>query len=127
MPYKTLFISNGFIFCNSNVLKKVKIDPNLSYSEEMYLYSLRLWTSGYDIYYTNSSFLVRTEEENVLFSPNEHQDIVCALSGIKNYYSHKVPANYKYDVGSIRKLWEWYELLSVKYDQVTYSIDNQNK
>lgn len=127
MPYKTLFISNGFIFCNSNVLKKVKIDPNLSYSEEMYLYSLRLWTSGYDIYYTNSSFLVRTEEENVLFSPNEHQDIVCALSGIKNYYSHKVPANYKYDVGSIRKLWEWYELLSVKYDQVTYSIDKQNK
>ena len=123
MPYKTLFISDGFIFCNSSILKKIKIDPNLSYSEEMYLYSLRLWTSGYDIYYPNSSFLVRTEEENVLFSPNDHLDIVCALSGLKNYYTPKVQAKYKYDVGSKRQLWEWYELLNVKYDQVNYTID----
>ena len=32
-------------------------------------------------------------------------------------------AKYKYDVGSKRQLWEWYELLNVKYDQVNYTID----
>ena len=121
-PYKTLLISDGFIFCDSNILKKVKIDPDLSYSEQMYIYSLRLWTNGYDIYYPLSSFVIRLEEENVLYTENKHLDIVCALSGLKNYYSRKVPAKYKYDIGSIRPLWEWYELLNVKYDQVTFNI-----
>ncbi len=121
-PYKTLFISDGFIFCHSKIIKKVKVDPNLSYSEQMYIYSLRLWTNGYDIYYPTSSYMIRLKEESELYTANDHLDVVCALSGLKNYYTAKMPSKYKYDIGNVRPLWGWYDMLNVKYDPVTFNI-----
>ena len=117
-PYKTPWISDGFLFCNSKVLKEVEIDPNINYYEHQYLYSLRLWTNGIDIYYPTTSFFFRTESQDYLNIGDPHYGIITALAGYNTYDSRKIAAGYKYDIGTKRPLWGWYK--EIGYD---YTID----
>lgn len=113
--YKTPFISDGFIFCNSNIIKNIPIDPKLNYEEHKFIYSLRLWTNGIDLYYPNTSFIYRTKSEELLNKGKNNYPVICALQGYKNYYSKQLPENYKYDIGNIRPLWEWYDFINFDY------------
>jgi hypothetical protein len=56
-----------------------------------------------------------------------NQNIVCGLMGISNYYSKTLDAEYKYDLGKVRKLWEWYDMLKVKYDPNNMQIVEDKK
>ena len=114
-PYQTAFISDGFLFCNADILKTIKIDPNLEYQEQKVIYSLRLWTHGIDIYYPSTSFLYKTKAEEMFDSKKHHEEIICALQGINNYYSKKLEEGYQYDIGKKRSLWSWYDFINFDY------------
>ena len=126
-PYKTPFISDGFLFCHSNIIKKVKIDPNITYEEQKYLYSLRLWTNGIDIYYPNFSYMVRTKEESLLNSEKQNYDIRCIVSRVNSFYNKKTSEKYDYDIGNARPIWGWYEMLKVDYDKNLFEIKEKPK
>lgn len=115
-PYQTAFISDGSIFCKSEVFKNIQVDPNLTYEEHQYIYSVRLWTNGINIYYPKISYMLRTKNENLLYNGAKNLNVVCALMGLNNYYGKKLEENYKYDLGTIRPLWSWYDFINVKYD-----------
>jgi hypothetical protein len=123
-PYKTPFISDGFLFIKSSNLKKMNIDPRLKYEEQKYVLSTMLWTNGIDVYYPPSSFFYRIDDENSLnIAGINHYEILSALFSIDNQYSKSMDANYKYLLGKERPLWEWYEYIGfdVKSDK-TFDI-----
>ena len=113
-PYRDPLISDGLLFCHSSILKRVEIDPNLRYDEHLYLYSLRLYTNGIDVYYPTSSLFYRIKEQDELNIDEHHYGVVSSLSGINDYYSRQQEAGYKYDIGDERPLFDWYDAL--EYD-----------
>ena len=127
-PYATPFMVDGFLFLHSNILKKVKIDPNISYEEFKYLYSLRLWTYGITIYYPDLSFFFRLKDESLLSDHTQHLDVLCGVSRIRDlFYTKDFPVDYSYDIGMERSLWSYYESFGVRYNPYSYSIeDNQS-
>lgn len=126
-PYQTPFISDGFVFCKSNVLKNVLVDPNLTYEEHQYLYSVRLWTNGINIYYPPVSYMIRTKPENLLHGSVIHQDVICGLTGQNNYYSKTMPSDYKYGLGNERPICSWYDFMKVNYDATSMQIIDPKK
>lgn len=61
------FVAGGFLFTRGSVLQEVPYDPNLPYlfmGEEL-LYSVRLWTHGYNFY---------TPDDNVVFHHYTRED-----------------------------------------------------
>lgn len=114
--YHTAFISNGFIFTHSKIIKKIPFDPSLNYEEQNIIYSLRLWTNGYDIYYPVSSHAYRIEPEEKLNNGVHNYAVVNALFGKKNYHSKNLVYDYKYDIGDERPLWTFYEFINQDYD-----------
>ena len=118
-PYQTPFISDGFLFCNSELLKNIKIDPNLTYQEELMIYSLRLWTNGIDIFYPDVSYIYKLKSEDFFNTDKHNYPVICALQGINNYYSRQLESGYMYDIGTKRTVWSWFDFMN--YD---YSNDN---
>lgn len=49
-PYLHQLMVAHFMFCKSDVIRKVPIDPRIYFMGEEMLYSLRLFTHGYDIF-----------------------------------------------------------------------------
>lgn len=121
-PQQTPFLYNGFIFMHSNILKKIKYDPNLDYDEQKYIYAIRLWTNGINVYLPKLSYIYRNKNESLLITNNKNLNIVCSLSGIQNYYSKKLEAKYPYDIGNERPLWSWYNFINIKYDMDMHDI-----
>lgn len=121
-PYQTAFISDGSIFCKSDVFKNILVDPKLTYEEHQYIYSVRLWTNGINIYYPPVTFILRTKTEELLHEGIENLNVVCALMGLNNYYSRMLEENYQYDTGTIRPIWTWYDFIGVKYDLVNMQL-----
>lgn len=115
MPYQTPFISDGFLFCNSEILKTIKIDPNLTYREQERIYSLRLWTNGIDIFYPRLSYMYKTKSDEMFNKGESHYSTICALLGMDNYYSKFLEEKYPYDVGKERTLWSWYDFMKFDY------------
>lgn len=126
VPYQTPFISDGFIFCKSDIIKKIPIDPNLTYEEHQYIYSVRLWTNGVNLYYPPYSCLIRTKSENELHGGIKNLNVVCGLTGIRNYYSKTLMSDYEYGLGTIRPIWLWYDYLNVQYDSTNMQIIAEN-
>lgn len=112
-PYKTPFISDGFLFIKSKDIKKLKIDPELNYEEQKYILSVNLFTNGISIYYPLSSYFIRTDDESNLNTEDRHLDVLSGLLGINNFYSKSLSNEYKYTLGSERTLWEWYEYIGI--------------
>ena len=114
-PCQTAFITDGLLFCHSKILKRLPLDPNLSYSEQMYMYSVRLWTTGINIYCPKASHFYRTKDEKSLDSGIMHKEVICGLMNIYNEYSKKLPDDYKYTLGNKRSLWSWYDYIGYDY------------
>ncbi len=127
VPYQTPFISDGFLFCKSDILKNIPVDPCLTYEEHQYIYSVRLWTNGINLYYPTSSYLMRTKPEYELHNGVKNFNIVCGLTGINNCYSKTFMSNYEYDLGTTRPLWLWYDYLNVQYDPSNMQIITESK
>ena len=121
-PYLTPFISDGFLFCKSDILKNIPVDPELTYEEHQYIYAVRLWTNGINIYYPLSSCLIRTRPENELHNGVNNFNIICGLMGINNFCCKTMPYDYKYKLGTERPLWLWYDFIGVKYDSELMKI-----
>lgn len=126
-PYQTAFISDGFVFCKSNILKKVPIDPSLTFEEHQFIYSLRLWTNGINIYYPTYTFFVRIKSKTELYGGTINRSVVSAISGIYNHDSKRFNSNYKYDNGNVRPLWTWYEYIHANYDRTRHAIEKEDK
>lgn len=121
-PYQAAFISDGFVFCKSFVFKHILPDPSLSYEEHQYIYSVRLWTNGVNLYYPSLSYVVRTRLTSDLYEGIKNRKVISSLMGIYTYESKKLKSNYKYDMGNIRPLWSWYEYINVNYDSEKMKI-----
>ncbi len=126
-PLQTGFISDGFMFCQSTVLKKVLPDPNLSYFEHTFTYSVRLWTSGINIYYSNLSYLIRFKEDYELNEKITHYDITSCILGLDNMISKTVEERYRYDNGNVRPLWTWYEFIGEPNYEIKSFMIPENK
>lgn len=124
-PYKTPWISDGLLFCHSKLLKEIEVDPKLGYSEHQYIYSLRIWTNGIDLYYPTTSFFYRVLDQEYLDVVEPNYGIITALVGYNTYASRKIKAGYKYDIGNKRPLWGWYKEIGYDYNtDPAYEIDN---
>ena len=126
-PYLTPYISDGFIFTKSDVFKNIPVDPTLTYEEHQYLYAVRMWTNGIDIYYPQSSYIVRTKEEQRFHGGAPHQEKISALLGLNNYQSKKMESNYEYDLGDKRPIWAWYDFIKVEYNAEAMKIIEEKK
>lgn len=121
-PYQTPFISDGFLFCHSNIIKQIEIDPNITYNEFKYLYSLRLWTNNINIYYPTISFFIRTKDESLLNNDVQNMDIVCGVSRNRCVYYNILMGDYPYDIGNKRPIWTFYDSINVPYDSEEYIV-----
>lgn len=117
-PYKTPFISDGFLFCHSSVLKEIEPDPDLNYEEHKYVYSARLWSNGIDLYYPKTSYLYKIRGERYFDENHHNYDVICGLLGISNSYSKKFKSDYKYELGKKRPLWGWYEFINYNREDI---------
>jgi hypothetical protein len=50
-PQLGAFIAGGFMFSEASIIKEVPADPNIYFSGEEFLFSIRAWTRGWDIYH----------------------------------------------------------------------------
>ncbi len=123
-PYQTAVPFDGFLFLHSSILKQIEIDPNLSYEEHKYIYAIRLWTNGINLYIPCLSHVIRSKQESLLNSDNNHISTVCALSGIDCYYSKLFESDYHYDIGNKRPIWTWYKFININYDDEKKEIIN---
>lgn len=117
-PYQTPFISDGFLFCHSSVLKEIKPDPNLNYEEHKYIYSVRLWTNGIDLYYPKTSYLYKIRGEKYMEEKHHNYGVICSLLEITNSYSKKFKSGYKYELGIARPLWGWYKYIGYNKEDI---------
>ena len=51
LPLKGAFVAAGFMFSRSEVIQEVPYDPYCYFNQEEVLYSIRLWTHGWDVYH----------------------------------------------------------------------------
>lgn len=120
-PTQSPYIAGGFIFSEGSLIKDVPFDPNLDYlfvGEEI-LHSIRIWTSGYNIY---------TPSENIAFHEYTRPDVpkiwtdknysdVDAINKVKTLLglSKDSPelVNYKYGLGHKRTLQEYYDFAGI--------------
>lgn len=114
-PCQTGFITDDLLFCHSKFLKKLPIDPELSFSEQTYIYSVRLWTEGINLYCPKTSHFYRTKDEKSLDSGTSHKNVICGLMNIYNDYSKELPEDYQYALGNKRSLWSWYDYIGYDY------------
>ena len=51
VPMRGAFIAAGFMFSRAEVIREVPYDPYCYFNQEEVLYSIRLWTHGWDVYH----------------------------------------------------------------------------
>ena len=123
-PKLTPFVAAGFFFCNGSFLKEVPYDPNLPYlfNGEETLFTIRLWTHGYDFYVPNDNIVYhyydRKNEPKFWddlpdYSKEVKQTIIKVLYLLKRRTRDQVPKHLlkdldKYNLGTTRTLEEYY-------------------
>lgn len=65
IPTQHMLLGSNFMFGFYKTFKDIPFDPNLSYKEHIILYSLRLFTHGYDIYYPVHCHVMNYEDNAV--------------------------------------------------------------
>jgi hypothetical protein len=99
-------------------VKTVKPDPNLIFSEHMGIYSARLFTYGYDIYYTRMMYLIRPCSASVLDGLGNHATNMRVCDGIFETTfpdSTLLMQDYPYGVGTKRRMRRWIEMINFDY------------
>lgn len=118
---QTPYVTGGFLFCEGRMLKDVPYDPYLDYlfvGEEI-LHSVRIWTSGYDIFTPNENIAyheyTRQGKPKIWTDKNYKDDEafekVKELIGLKG--SSGLYNDYKYGLGDKRSLEEYYNFAGI--------------
>ncbi|KAG2434255.1 hypothetical protein HXX76_007980 [Chlamydomonas incerta] len=113
------FAAGGFMFAPAAVMKEVPYDPTLDFlfHGEEYLYSARLWTSGWALL---------TPDANVAFhhygrlaapkywqdfehDPDYHRKHREVLQRVQAIMAGQGPPGYRYGMGTARSLAQWWE------------------
>lgn len=139
----------GFLFADASILKEVPFDPHLDFvfDGEEILYSIRMWTHGWDIFSPNENILYhyyyRSKAKKFwgLLPPDWHARQQAAQRRIQWYLQtvHKgtntrhvaenttetavVIDRDKYALGKVRTLDEWYPFAGV--DKVKQTTENK--
>jgi hypothetical protein len=124
--YETPYVAGGFMLSSYTLLNDVPYDPNLDFlfvGEEIG-HSIRIWTSGYNIY-TPSENIVYHEYERAgkpkVWDDNEYSDKdsfekVKKIIGLET--NHELPSNIrynmdKYGLGKQRSLQDYYKFAGI--------------
>jgi hypothetical protein len=124
------YVAGGFLFSEGSLIRDVPFDPTLDYlfvGEEI-MHSIRIWTSGYDIYTPNENIAfheyTRSEKPKIWtdkkYSDKEAFQKVKELIGLSKQ-ENKTLINYKYGLGNIRSLDDYYTFagIDIKNKKVT--------
>ena len=126
--YETPYVAGGFMLSSYTLLDDVPYDPNLDFlfvGEEIG-HSIRIWTSGYNIY-TPSENIVYHEYERKgkpkVWDDNKYSDVdafekVKKIIGIESNSKHEIPSNIKYNMdkyglGKDRSLQDYYDFAGI--------------
>ena len=116
----TLLLRDGFLFARVETLINVPLDPNLSFNELNFLYAIRLFTNGYDIYYPIYTYMYRLNYPAELDKLGEKEDRYYTYDLICGYKNHKtvdMDENYPYKVGNKRSPELYFEQLKIDFDK----------
>lgn len=136
LPEKNFYIAAGFFFSRGKILKDVPFDPHLPFlfEGEEILYTIRAFTSGYNIFTPNKTVLYHhyTRKGEPKFwddlKLNTHDSII----KLKYFLGHVVDLNKikdvniknsisKYGLGKKRTVKEYYNQVKIKYPIFTYN------
>ena len=115
------YIAGGFLFSDGSLIRDVPFDPNLDYlfvGEEI-LHSIRIWTSGYDIFTPNENIAFHEytrAEKPKIWTDQEYTDEqafekVKQLIGLSNMPNSL--KSYHYGLGTVRSLNDYYEFAGI--------------
>lgn len=126
---QTPYVTGGFLFSEGKMIKDVPYDPYLDYlfvGEEI-LHSIRIWTSGYDIFTPNENIAyheyTRSEKPKIWtdkkYTDEEAFEKVKELIGLKG--ASGLYNDYKYGLGDKRSLEDYYKFagIDIKNKEVT--------
>ena len=119
----THLLRDDFLFCKTEVLQKIRVDPNLIFTEHTATYSARLFTHGIDIYYPKYSYVYRMETHDFLNELGKNTGNFGVVGHIFNKNSTKslsIPSNYEYGIGSKRRIAMWLNIQNYDYSKNTY-------
>jgi len=148
-PRNQPWAAAGFLFADASVLQEVPFDPHLHFvfDGEEVLYSVRLWTHGYDIFSPNQNILYhyyyrpKAKKFWSLLPPDYHHRQNAAHRRIQRYLQtvakgtnrRMVPDDdkdpvvtadqEKYGLGTNRTLAAWYDFAGV--DKVNYKVEKK--
>ncbi|CBH09371.1 hypothetical protein, conserved [Trypanosoma brucei gambiense DAL972] len=147
-PLPQPWAAGGFLFARGSIMREVPLDPHLpnTFDGEEVLYSVRLWTHGYDIHSPNRTicYHVYTRNDqpkvwnnNPLWSSlrlRSRERIQCLLqTREKGQTVPKVPVNTtdpavtidvdRYGMGRVRTVENWYRFAGL--DPVRYTFDGR--
>jgi hypothetical protein len=132
-PELSTTVLAGFIFAESNLIKEVPYDPEISFFGEEICFAIRAWTRGWDIYspskiilyhfYTRGGYSKIWKDRNIRkiswkeveeISKQKQKMVLCGIQkGI-------------YGAGNIRSLKEYEELIGINF-KTHYGFDNEDR
>lgn len=107
---------DGIVFARAEVFKKVPVDPVLNTADHIAGYALRLWTYGFDIYYPSLAYACRVNPSGNLFKFGSDTRKAKVLNFLINAFyneADRVPVDYKYSIGDVRRVSKWLEMNGV--------------
>lgn len=107
---------DGIVFARAEVFKKVPIDPALNTADHVAGYALRLWTYGFDIYYPSFAYACRVNPSGNLLkfgSDIRKAKVLNFLINASYNEADRVPVDYKYSIGDVRRVSKWLEMNGV--------------
>ncbi|KAG8344261.1 putative Glycosyltransferase (GlcNAc) [Trypanosoma vivax] len=147
-PLPQPWASGGFLFANGSIMREVPFDPHLPnlFDGEEVLYSVRLWTHGYDIHSpkNSTSFHIYTRGDQPKVWDNNpqwestqrrtHKRVQFLLrSYLKGISVPRIPRETadpevtvdvdRYGVGRARTVDDWYRFAGL--DPVRYTVDGR--
>lgn len=139
-PKPNAYISGHMLFGSSDFVKEVPFDPNLPYlfmGEEI-LYSIRLWTNGWDIFTPTKNviyhYYIRNDNPKFWSDLKEIDDTdainkvkyLLELDNIdKNILDKSITKNIDiYGLGNVRSLQQYYEFIGLNKDIKEQSNNN---
>jgi hypothetical protein len=133
-PQPTAFISGHFLFGPSQIIADVPYDPHLERHGEESSVSVRLWTSGYDIYVPNKVIMwhraaqKRPMDRDVIPGYSKKVELSCQRA--RALLANEIPQDpeavvdlEKYGLGTERSLDEYQSWSGVNFADQTFTDD----
>nr|CCD13588.1 unnamed protein product [Trypanosoma congolense IL3000] len=147
-PLPQPWAAGGFLFANASIMREVPFDPHLpnTFNGEEVLYSVRLWTHGYDIHSPKRSIcyhIYTRKGQPKVWENNTHWEALrqksrqriqyLLQSRVKGTSTLLVPLNTtdpvvvvdkaRYGMGRLRSVDAWYNFSGV--NSVDYTVDGR--